>query len=893
MESWTLLGKSNEDILVENQILRELYQCLPLSYQSLDKNGCLIEINRAWTDLFGYSREEALGKNFGELLSPILEERFRATFSERKSLIEILGEEFPVISKNGKELIVRGQGNTVHDSQGNLLRTHCLLQDVTQIRKTENEVKEREKIYRFIFEESSNPIFITDENGRFLNANRSTLDFFECTSDELIKKNLCSFSRRKSLDEIPNLEINTVKPTTTETQYFINGNSKIILLSLFPIELRGKSVICGIGQNITAHSKTKNELKSTNQLLSLFIKHSPIYAFIKEVDSSASRTLVASENYRDMIGISAEEMIGKTMQELFPAEFADKMTADDWSVITNGKNLCLDEEFNGRYYTTYKFPLEIGGTNFLAGYTVDITDRKKAEEESRRRGNLLQQIFEILPIGLWFVDKDGKILRGNPKGIKIWGGEPQVPMEEYGLFKAWRIPSYEPVGPDDWALTKTIREGVIVIDELLEIETFTGQRKKILNYTAPILDESGNVDGAIVVNLDVTERLLLEEKFQQSQKMESIGRLAGGVAHDFNNMLSVILGNVELLLQKVNPEDEIYDYLTEILNAGDRSKEITRQLLAFARKQTIAPRILDVNQTIQQSLSMVPRLIGENIEISFILDEDIPHVRMDPSQIDQILINLCVNARDAIDNVGWIKIHTKKTTLDHPYCVEHSGAVPGDYVLLTVSDNGCGMSEKTLSQVFEPFFTTKDPGKGTGLGLATVYGIVQQNNGYIKIYSELGAGTTCNIYLPAHQDKSTGVEESVIKSQKLLGGETVLLVEDEPMILKFSRRVLESLGYIVLAASSPGEAIALARENSGEIHLLVTDVIMPEMNGRDLARNIQSLYPDIICLFMSGYTSNVIAHHGIIDEGINFIQKPFSVTDLSIKIREALDSVSH
>jgi len=388
---------------------------------------------------------------------------------------------------------------------------------------------------------------------------------------------------------------------------------------------------------------------------------------------------------------------------------------------------------------------------------------------------------------------------------------------------------------------------------------------------------------------DITDLKKMEAQLSQAQKMESIGRLAGGVAHDFNNMLSVIIGNAELIMANMAPNDPIHGNLSEIFSAARRSADVTRQLLAFARKQTITPKVLDLNRTIESMLKMLRRLIGEDIDLAWLPGADVWPVRMDPSQIDQILANLCVNARDAITDVGKITIETRTATIDSAYCAEHPDVVAGDFVLLAVSDDGSGMDKETISHLFEPFFTTKEIGKGTGLGLATIFGIVKQNNGFINVYSEPGHGSTFKIYLPRNLTKTESLEKKTSDKINLDGTETILLVEDEPSILKMTQMMLERMGYNVLVAGTPGEATALAREHAGEIHLLMTDVVMPEMNGRDLARNLLSLYPDLKRLFMSGYTADVIAHHGVLDDGVAFIQKPFSMADLSEKLREVLD----
>jgi len=404
----------------------------------------------------------------------------------------------------------------------------------------------------------------------------------------------------------------------------------------------------------------------------------------------------------------------------------------------------------------------------------------------------------------------------------------------------------------------------------------------------PLLDELGKVTNIIEVARDITELRMLEAHLSQAQKMESVGRLAGGVAHDFNNMLGVILGHTEMALQEVDVSQPIHADLKEIEAAAQRSADLTRQLLAFARKQTVSPRVLDFNASIEGLLKMLRRLIGEEIQLQWKPGSDLCPIKMDSSQLDQILTNLCVNARDAIGGPGQIAIETGNASFDESYCAAHANFVPGDFVWLSVSDDGGGMDQETLTHLFEPFFTTKDLGRGTGLGLATVYGVIQQNHGFIQVDSQVGQGTSFKIYLPRHVDKAVRAPETRSNAAIARGRETVLLVEDEPALLKLGAAVLKQLGYQTIAAATPGEAIRLAEEHRGEIHLLITDVIMPEMNGRELAKRVQSLYPGVKRLFMSGYTADIVAHQGVLEEGIHFIQKPFSMSALSAKIREVL-----
>ncbi len=423
-----------------------------------------------------------------------------------------------------------------------------------------------------------------------------------------------------------------------------------------------------------------------------------------------------------------------------------------------------------------------------------------------------------------------------------------------------------------------------------------GQRVWVAWTNKAILDDGGRAVEMLSIGQDVTDRKKAEEERErlqdqllQAQKMESVGRLAGGVAHDFNNMLGIILGRAELALEHADLSPSTRAAFKGIQSAAERSAALTRQLLAFARKQTAAPTVLHLNEAVSGMIGMLKQLIGEDMEFVWRPGESLWPVKMDASQLDQALANLCVNARDAAVGTGRIVVETSNVVLDDPYCTGHAGCLPGDYVMIAVSDNGRGMDKETQAHIFEPFFTTKGLGQGVGLGLSTVYGLVKQNRGFIQVYSELGQGACFKIYLPRHMGAVARQEAALDEAAPAPGHGTILVVEDEPEFLDLAGMMLEKLGYCVLLANSPSEALRLAGEHVGEINLLMTDVVMPEMNGRDLANQLLSLCPNLKRLFMSGYTANVIAHRGVLEEGVHFIQKPFSLKELAAKVLTALE----
>jgi PAS domain S-box-containing protein len=404
---------------------------------------------------------------------------------------------------------------------------------------------------------------------------------------------------------------------------------------------------------------------------------------------------------------------------------------------------------------------------------------------------------------------------------------------------------------------------------------------------------AASLAGTAVENVTLIAReQAKEEQLRQSQKMEAVGQLAGGIAHDFNNLLTAITGYSELTLRDLDPASSSYAKITEVKKAGDRAASLTRQLLAFSRKQILQAKVLDLNTVIPEMEKMLRRLIGENISLQTSLDPQLGQVKADPGQVEQILLNLCVNARDAMPNGGLLTIQTTNVTLSQPYRNQQVFIRAGSYVMLSVSDNGCGMDAETQARIFEPFFTTKDLGKGTGLGLSTVYGIVKQSEGTIWVYSEVGRGTTFKIYLP-RADESVAPADNARANLVPGGHETILLVEDEEIVRALAREILETQGYEVLTATNGEEGLRVCHQFGGRIDLLITDVVMPNMSGRELAENVAGLRPETRILYMSGFTDDAIVRHGVLDDGVSFIQKPFSPDALAMKARSVLDGAQH
>jgi len=583
------------------------------------------------------------------------------------------------------------------------------------------------------------------------------------------------------------------------------------------------------------------------------------------------------------LGYSREELLSLKVFDIDPV-YTKEQFDTEWAEYKK------DNQIRRQHIETWhrrkdgrRFPVEVsakhiwfGDTEFHVAFVRDMTERKRMEEELY----LTQYCVDRASVGISRSGPDARFLSVNEKMYKNLGytREELLNMYVYDIDPEFSRERWQ-------AHRKGLRaEGSTTFETIHRRKDGTIFPVEV---TATYL-EYQNEGFAFSFSRDITERKQMEEQLLQAQKMEAVGHLAGGVAHDFNNMLTVILGHAELIKARLPHNDSSLKGILEIEKAAGHSRDITRQLLAFSRKQIIAPQQIDLNELIGNTKTTLARLIGEDIDLCFYPGQNLWRIKFDPSQIDQILINLAVNARDALPDGGNLTIETTNISLDEAYCQNHHDFDPGHYVRLTVSDNGVGIDQETLAHIFEPFFTTKDVGEGTGLGLATIYGIVKQNDSVITVDSEPGQGTTFKIYFP----KIVVEEDEVIvkaedTTEDAVTG-TILLIEDDEMVRGITKAMLEAIGYKVLVAGMPAEAVTMCEEQDVSIDLVVTDVVMPGMNGSELRDKIDAIRPGIKTLFMSGYTTNIIVHHGVLDDDINFIQKPFTLKLLQQKVRDVL-----
>ncbi len=758
--------------------------------------------------------------------------------------------------------------------------------------------------YRIALQHAPLGMCLVSLDGRFLSANRALCQTLGYAESELVGRPITAFTVPEDVNLTESWLRELVKRPDGRTEFekrYLHRQGQIVCGLVSVQLLRGadeqpRFFITHV-QDITERKRAEAALRESEERFRIAFDNAPTGMSIIAPNGAY---LAVNPRLCRMFGHTPDELLSGTIAVVTHPD--DVARSNDW-IGKKIRNEPCEEDFEKRFIHKDGHVVwgqvraqwirdQAGALHMAVAHILDISERKRAEDALVESERQLREAHDVAQLAHWSFDiADGTLCWGEDieRLLEIGTESPLTTWELFALL----------IHPDDRSAFVVAHQEAVehgtAYDVVLRLQLPSGQVKFIRAIgrreqmvAGQPLRMTGILQDVSSIKRAEAERAQLETQLHRAQKMEAIGHLAGGIAHDFNNLLTAIGGNASLALTDAEPDAPLYTLLTEITKAVDSAANLTRQLLTFSRQQIISPRVLNLNDVVMHIRNMLRRLLGEDLELATRLAPDLGHVRIDMSQAEQILINLAVNARDAMPDGGRLTIGTGNVELDEDYCREHGQAMPGQYVMLAVSDNGTGMTGEIRAHIFEPFFTTKEQGKGTGLGLAMVYGAVRQNEGLVDVYSELGHGTTFKIYLPC-VDAPVEQARPKIAGSLAPGRETIILVEDEPMVRALARRVLIRQGYRVHSFSSGDAALADLPSLVDGFQLIITDVVMPGINGRVFAERARALHPATKVIFTSGYTQNVIAHHGILDEGIEFLPKPYTVDMLVRRVREVLD----
>lgn len=865
---------------------RELIESMPVAYYKSTSAGQFVDVNPAFCKMLGYTREELFAMDIPETLYFHESER---EGEKQYSGFAPVTETYRLKGKDGTEVWVEDYARYLRDESGKIIYHEGICQDITGQKLAREALQFSEARLRTVIETSMDTILFLDKDWNLVECLNPT-SYERITGylpAERLGKNgagmihpgdIETFREKiRSADEPGKIVRVEHRVRRKDGSWrWVEGAVRNLLddavlgamvINIHDIEERKFAV------NRLIESEERYRTLVHNSPDSIVVLTDGKFAYVNPATLSplgadSAEQLVGKE-FLDFVHPGSREKAGKSINEMMDTQ--RPMPLQELVLVGVDKSL-IEVEVRSA-------PVSYLGRPSIQSVIRNITDRRKVEKQLRLQSVALNTAGN----GIVITDTEGNIVWANPAFESLTG----FSLDE-ALGKNLRnlIRSGKQDKEFYRSMWNTILAGKVWRGEIVN------KKKDGTFYTedmtiAPVREGTGEITHFIAVKQDITDRKSLQEQLLQSQKLESIGQLAGGVAHDYNNILGVVIGYAELLKTKLRDNLEVQRPVEAILTATTRAADLTRQLLAFARKDIVSPKVMNLNTAIEGIEKMLRRIIGENISFEVRAGKKLWNVRIDPSQLDQILINLAANAKDAIQGIGSIVLETANVNVDSRFARSRAGLGEGEFVKLEFSDNGTGMGKETVKRVFEPFFTTKEKGHGTGLGLATVYGIVKQNDGNVYVTSEPGKGTKFEIFLPRFRGKVEGNQDRV-PEQVARGTETVLVVEDQEEMLELTRVSLESYGYHVLTASGPEEALLLCNEHSGKIHLLLTDVIMPVMSGRDLSRKARKICPGIKVMYMSGYTANELSPEGVLGEEVEFIQKPFKPVALAKKVGEVL-----
>ena len=783
-----------------------------------------------------------------------------------------------------------------HETQLIAIATH-IAGIAIERQQSENELRESEERYRTLVENAPEALLVLDcDTGHFVDLNEKAVQLFELPKEALFKIGPIDLSPATQPDGRVSEQVALEKihetlrggtPAFEWTYRIASGKEIPCEVRLVSIPSHSRKLIRGSVIDITERLKADEALRASEKRFTTAFQVSPNPLTITTLKEG--RILAVNDQFLRISGYTRKELIGNTVLELkLWAKHEERDRAIqmliEQGVVRDFEGNMRTKSGELRYMIVALERIELDGQECLLMASNDITERKRAEEELQKSNQEISDLYHNAPCGYHALSTDGIFLRINKTELDWLGYSSD---EVIGKMNFADLIAGESRDEFRENFSRLKQQGSLN-DFEIEMVRKDGSTIPVLLSATAIKDGEGNLLMLNSTLFDLTERKRLEAQFRQSQKMEAVGRLAGGIAHDFNNLLTAILGYSQLALLHLKPHEVMHDQIEEIKKAAERAALLTSQLLAFSRRQILQPKVLNLNAVVKEMDNMLRRLIGEDIELLTRLDPTLGRIKADPGQIAQVILNLAVNARDAMPLGGKLTIETTNVDLGEAYAESHLSVQSGPFVMLAVSDTGHGIAEEHRMHIFEPFFTTKEKGKGTGLGLSTIYGIIKQSGGSICVSSEIGQGTSFKIYLPRVEEKPEVKDVIVIEEEIDRGKETILLVEDEEIVRKLAITILKRSGYTVLEANGGSEALLQSERYTGHIHLMVTDVVMPQMSGRELAERLAPLRPEMKVLYMSGYTDDEIIHRGILELDTAFMQKPFTPDQLLQKVRELL-----